>query len=99
MLPLFERTANFTRHLELFAACAYAPTSASPALLAWLNAPATPSNGAILQSAAARILAGSDSPRFSGRESPHPMGRTFDMTAFSKALESIQQTRLVEATW
>lgn len=42
-----------------------------------------------------------DSPgsKLGGRESPHPMGRTFDMSAFSKALENIQATRLVEASW
>ncbi|KZP09985.1 phosphatases II [Athelia psychrophila] len=99
VLPLFERTPNFTRHLELFEACAYNPTPESPALRHWLAYPGTPSDTAAMQNAAARILAGSDSPRFSGRESPHPIGRTFDLSAFNKALEDIQATRLIEASW
>lgn len=99
VLPLFERTPNFTRHLELFEACAHNPTLESPALRHWLAYPGTPSDGAAIQNAAVRILAGSDSPRFSGRESPHPIGRAFDMIAFSKALENIQVTRLNEASW
>lgn len=47
-----------------------------------------------MSTAAGRILAGTDSPRSSGRESPHPTGRTFDMNAFSEALAHIQKTSL-----
>ncbi|KAL0577895.1 hypothetical protein V5O48_004090 [Marasmius crinis-equi] len=34
-LPLFNRTSNFTRHLELFDACGYAPTSNHPLVQEW----------------------------------------------------------------
>jgi dual specificity phosphatase 12 len=48
-----------------------------------------------LNTTATRILAGTESPRCSGRESPHPNGRTFDMDAFSETLARIQKTSLV----
>ncbi|KAK7015901.1 hypothetical protein VNI00_019009 [Paramarasmius palmivorus] len=34
-LPLFNRTTNFTRHLELFGACGYAPTADHPLVMEW----------------------------------------------------------------
>ncbi|KAF9262197.1 phosphatases II [Marasmius fiardii PR-910] len=34
-LPLFNRTSNFTRHLELFDACAYIPAADHPLVLEW----------------------------------------------------------------
>lgn len=34
-LPLFNRTSNFTRHLELFEVCDYNPTADHPLVLEW----------------------------------------------------------------
>jgi dual specificity phosphatase 12 len=36
-LPLFNRTSNFTRQLELFDTCSYAPTYDHPLVEEWLN--------------------------------------------------------------
>ncbi|KAI0321967.1 protein-tyrosine phosphatase-like protein [Amylostereum chailletii] len=36
-LPLFNRTVNFTQHLEVFAACNHNPTAEHPVLRAWLS--------------------------------------------------------------
>jgi len=36
-LPLFHRTSNFTRQLELFDACSYAPTPDHPLVKEWLS--------------------------------------------------------------
>jgi len=36
-LPLFTPTANLTRHLELFTACNFAPTSDHPAVQEWIG--------------------------------------------------------------
>jgi len=100
-LPLFEPTLNFTRHLELFHACAYTPTIDHSAVRQWISSidagvPVASSEVMDLKTAATRILAGTESPSSSGRESPHPTGRTFDMSAFSEALARIQKTNLVE---
>jgi dual specificity phosphatase 12 len=54
-----------------------------------------PCDVAALNTTVSRILAGTESPRCSGRESPHPNGRTFDMDAFSETLARIQRTSLV----
>ncbi|GAW00049.1 dual specificity [Lentinula edodes] len=40
-LPLFNRTSNFTRQLELFDACSFAPTSDHPLVKEWLNSGAS----------------------------------------------------------
>jgi len=100
-LLLFEPTLNFTRHLELFDACAYAPTIDHPAVKQWMSssgggAPTASCDVTALKTTARRILAGTESPSSTGRESPHPTGRTFDMSAFSEALARIQKTSLVE---
>jgi len=99
-LPLFEPTPNFIRHLELFDACAYAPTMEHPAVKQWVSsadASVLTASSAALNTAVSRILAGTESPSFSGRESPHPTGRIFDMSAFSEALARIQKTSLEDA--
>jgi len=99
-LPLFEPTPNFTRHLELFDACAYAPTIEHPAVRQWVSSAdaSVPTISSVaLNTAVSRILAGTESPSSSGRESPHPTGRTFDMSAFSEALARIQKTSLEDA--
>ncbi|KAF5372859.1 hypothetical protein D9758_001751 [Tetrapyrgos nigripes] len=36
-LPLFHRTANFSRHLELFGACGFAPSSDHPLVKEWVG--------------------------------------------------------------
>ncbi|KAJ3754508.1 protein-tyrosine phosphatase-like protein [Lentinula raphanica] len=40
-LPLFNRTTNFTRQLELFHACSFAPTADIPLVDEWLNSGAS----------------------------------------------------------
>ncbi|KAJ3787848.1 protein-tyrosine phosphatase-like protein [Lentinula aff. detonsa] len=40
-LPLFNRSSNFTRQLELFDACSFAPTSDHPLIEEWLNSGAS----------------------------------------------------------
>lgn len=99
-LPLFEPTSNFNRHLELFEACDYAPTRDHPIVKDWISSGDTsawtaPCDVAALNTTATRILAGTESPQCSGRESPHPTGRTFDVGAFSETLVRIQKTSLV----
>ncbi|KAJ8093301.1 hypothetical protein PM082_020787 [Marasmius tenuissimus] len=43
-LPLFNRTSNFTRHLELFDACGYAPSSTHPLVQEWTGKRSSHSN-------------------------------------------------------
>jgi len=38
-LPLFNRTHNFSRQLELFDACRYSPTSDHPLVKEWAGPP------------------------------------------------------------
>ncbi|KAJ3857924.1 protein-tyrosine phosphatase-like protein [Lentinula lateritia] len=40
-LPLFNRTSNFTKQLELFNTCSFAPTSDHPLVKEWLNSGAS----------------------------------------------------------
>ena len=100
-LPLFEPTPNFTRHLELFDSCAYAPTRDHPAVQQWISdsdgsVPTASSEVAALKTTASRILASTESPLSGGRESPHPNGRTFDMSAFTETLARIQQSSFAD---
>lgn len=99
-LPLFQPTSNFTHHLELFDACGYTPTIDHPAVQSWLTS-LGPSSSTLnsevdaMNTTARCILTCADSPSSSGRESPYPSNRVFDMTAFSETLVQIHKTSLV----
>lgn len=99
-LPLFQPTPNFTRHLELFEVCGYAPTTDHPAVESWLStlhssSSTASSEVAALTTTVRQILACTDNPSSSGRESPYPSRRSFDMSAFSETLAHIQKTSLI----
>jgi dual specificity phosphatase 12 len=99
-LPLFQATPNFTRHLELFETCGYAPTVEHPAVESWLSSLHSSSSAAssevtAMNTTARHILACTDNPSSSGRESPYPTRRSFDMSAFSETLAQIQKTSLI----
>jgi dual specificity phosphatase 12 len=52
-LPLFNRTDNFSRHLELFDQCQYYPTSDHPLVKEWASPPNGPATTDINTNAAA----------------------------------------------
>ncbi|KNZ72586.1 Tyrosine-protein phosphatase yvh1 [Termitomyces sp. J132] len=80
-LPLFNPTKSFFRHLELFKDCHYSPTLQNPLVLEWVNSGTFPTSrpkvglATDLKGIAAEIMSETG----------------FDMSAFGKALASIQR--------
>ncbi|THV08026.1 phosphatases II [Dendrothele bispora CBS 962.96] len=85
-LPLFHRTANFNRHLELFDACEFAPTSDHPLVRDWVSkcGPSGPLNGSYSREMAAAITATAMASVLSET--------SVDIGAFGEALKKIQRS-------
>jgi len=93
-LPLFNRTRNFSKHLELFAACSYRPTSDHPAVKAYLketggHRPSGSSSSLGMDACTAKAGAAA----INAIASEILGGHGIDATAFNKTMASIQQSR------
>ncbi|KAG6830426.1 hypothetical protein H0H87_008174 [Tephrocybe sp. NHM501043] len=84
VLPLFNPTKSFSRHLELFEACQYNPTLDDPRVQDWAafetSTTSTPQSGI--------------NPDISGIAAEVMSETGFDMNAFGNALAAIQRREI-----
>ncbi|GLB34384.1 putative dual specificity phosphatase, catalytic domain [Lyophyllum shimeji] len=88
-LPLFNPTKSFSRHLELFEACKYRPTSDHPLVKEWVASGTSPTPSPV-----------SGLPNTLGSIAEDIMGETaLDMKAFDDALVAIQLRPRKGTSW
>ncbi|EPQ58862.1 hypothetical protein GLOTRDRAFT_34445 [Gloeophyllum trabeum ATCC 11539] len=92
-LPLFNRTRNFTKQLELFAACLYRPTSDHPAVRAYLG-----EIGGHRHSGSNSSLSKDSSAAKAGAAAINALaneilGSRFDAAGFNERMARVQQGR------
>lgn len=92
-LPLFNRTRNFTKQLELFAACLYRPTSDHPAVRAYLG-----EIGGHRHSGSNSSLSKDSSAAKAGAAAINALaneilGSRFDAAGFNETMARVQQGR------
>jgi len=85
--PLFNPTATFHRHLELFAACEYRPTTYHPLVQAWLT-----EQGSI--SASSAILTSSSPSASSSADAKLPIPVDICFPRFSSPITQVPSTSM-----
>ncbi|KAL4256594.1 protein-tyrosine-phosphatase [Pleurotus pulmonarius] len=95
-LPLFNPTANFSKHLELFDACRYHPTAEHPLVRAWSgnDKPKTRKASSPTRSGDPKDL-NTNATALSAAAACMLSETGFDMVAFGETLAKIQRQHLV----
>ncbi|TFK46990.1 phosphatases II [Heliocybe sulcata] len=89
-LPLFNRTRNFSKQLELFAACSYRPTPDHPAMKAYLKETGGHKHASLAVDAS---TAKAGAAAISAIATEILGGHGLDAAAFNQTMASIQQSR------